>query len=235
MNLLKYFLAVIVAAVICVFAAQWYYTGRISITSAIRSIKSHISLEMYYMNKHKMFKSEPTNEGCIVFLGDSLTDFLNLDELLPGMNVINRGIGGDTTKGVLQRLDEVIRHKPAKLFLLIGTNDIAYEVSPEKITDNIRRIITRIKEGSPGTKIYLQTLLPTNSAFNTNSTNRPNEKINAVNKNLRPLAAETGCELVDLNALLSENGELPRRYTSDGLHINVEAQRKWIEHIKPLL
>lgn len=227
MKLAKYFLAVIVTAVICVFGMRWHYTGRIT-----RAKPDNVIHNSYYMMKQSMFNNARTNEGCVIFLGDSITDFLNLDELLPGVDALNRGIAGDTTFGVLHRLDEVIRHKPSKLFLLIGVNDIAYGVSPEKITDNIRQIITRIKEGSPETKIYLQTITPTNSALYKQS---PNDKINAVNKMLKPLAGELGCELVDLNALLSENGELPARYTFDGLHINGEAAKKWIEHIKPLL
>ena len=225
MKLLKYFIVVIVTALICILGVRFYYTGRSARTRDITE-------SSFYRMKHDMFTNAKTNEGCIIFLGDSLTDFLNLDELLPGVNVINRGITADTTYGVLQRLGEVIRHKPAKIFLLIGTNDIALGVSPEKIASNIHAIITRIKEDSPGTKIYLQTLLPTNSSFNTN---RPNDKINAVNEILKTLALETGCEIVDLNALLSENGELPGRYTFDGLHINGEASQKWIDFIKPLL
>ena len=75
-------------------------------------------------------------------------------------------------------------------------------------------------------------MLPTNSSLHRD---RPNDKINAVNEMLKPIAVETGCELVDLHALLSENGELPGRYTFDGLHINGEASQKWIDFIKPLL
>lgn len=227
MKLAKYFLAVIVTAVICVFGMRWNYTGRITWAKP-----DNVIHDPYYMMKQSMFNNARTNEGCVIFLGDSLTDWLNLDELLPEVNALNRGIAADTTSGVLQRLDEVIRHKPSKLFLLIGVNDIAMGVGPEKITDNIRQVITRLKEGTPETKIYLQTLLPTNSALHKQ---RPNDKINAVNKMLKSLAVESGCELVDLNALLSENGELPARYTFDGLHINGEAAKKWIEHIKPLL
>ena len=228
MKLTKYILVIAVTAVICFFGMRWHYIGKITARAKPQDITSN----SFYRMKHDMFTNAKTNEGCVIFLGDSLTDFLNLNELLPGINAINRGIAGDTTRGVLHRLDEVIRHKPEKLFLLIGTNDIAIGVSPEKIASNIREIITRIKEGTPGTKIYLQTLLPTNSSLHRD---RPNDKINAVNEMLKPIAVETGCELVDLHALLSENGELPGRYTFDGLHINGEASQKWIDFIKPLL
>ena len=189
-------------------------------------------MDDYYSVKHSMFLNAPVSEGSVIFLGDSLTDWLSLNELLPGVRVLNRGIAGDTTTGVLQRLDEVIRHKPAKLFLLIGTNDIAMGVSERKITSNIREIITRIQEGSPSTTIYLQTLIPVNSRY---MGYRHNMKIDVVNEVLRGVAGEKGCVLVDLYEIFAENGELPLKYTFDGLHLNGEGAVKWIEFVAPLV
>ena len=189
-------------------------------------------MDDYYRVKHSMFLSAPVSEGSVIFLGDSLTDWLSLSELLPGVRVLNRGIAGDTTTGVLQRLNEVIRHKPAKLFLLIGTNDIAMGVSERRITSNIREIITRLQEGSPSTTVYLQTLIPVNSKY---MGYRHNMKIDVVNDVLRGIAGEKGCVLVDLYEIFAENGELPLKYTFDGLHLNGEGAVKWIEFVAPLV
>ena len=228
MKLLKYFLVVIVTAAICVFGVRWHYTrGRIS-----RRTAGSVIMDGYYRVKHSMFINAPLNEGCVIFLGDSLTDWLSLNELLPGINVINRGIAGDTTIGVLHRLDEVIRHKPAKIFLLIGTNDIAMGMSERKIIDNIREIIRRIHEGSQESKIYLQTLIPVNSKY---MGYRHNMKIETVNDVIRRIVGELDCTLVDLYEIFADNGELPERYTFDGLHLNGEGALKWIDFIKPLL
>ncbi|MBQ4430242.1 MAG: hypothetical protein II877_01975 [Synergistaceae bacterium] len=183
-------------------------------------------MDYYYRVKHSMFLNTPVSEGSVIFLGDSLTDWLCLNELLPGVHVLNRGIAGDTTAGVLHRLDEVIRHKPAKLFLLIGTNDIALGTGEREITANIREIVRRIQEGSPSTAIYLQTLIPVNSRY---MGYRHNMKIETVNDVLRGIAGEACCVLVDLHGLFAENGELPLRYTFDGLHLNGEGAVKWIE------
>ena len=114
------------------------------------------------------------------------------------------------------------------MFLLIGTNDIAMGTSERKITDNIREIITRFQEGSPSTAIYLQTLIPVNSRY---MGYRHNMKIDVVNDVLRGIAGEKGCVLVDLYGLFEENGELPLRYTFDGLHLNGEGAVRWMEAI----
>jgi lysophospholipase L1-like esterase len=69
--------------------------------------------------------------GSIVFLGDSITDFFRVNEFFPGVYVINRGISGDTTDGVLNRLAEsVYELSPSKIFLMIGTNDLGNRAVP---------------------------------------------------------------------------------------------------------
>jgi len=66
----------------------------------------------------------------IVMLGDSLTEWGNWHELVPEHRVINRGIAGDTSSGVLDRLQEVIERRPKVVFVMIGTNDIGLQSAP---------------------------------------------------------------------------------------------------------
>ena len=85
------------------------------------------------------FKSEPMVTGKIVFLGNSITEMGDWKKLTGDSTVINRGIGGDITFGILQRLDEVLNRKPSKIFLLIGINDIGKDIPPAVIADNIKK------------------------------------------------------------------------------------------------
>ena len=227
MKTLKLLVLLLVTATICVIGTRWHYTGRIG-----RRTAASVIMDNYYRIKHSMFLNTPASEGSIIFLGDSLTDYMQLDELLPDFRVLNRGIAGDTTIGVLNRLDEVIRHKPAKLFLLIGTNDIALGTSERKITDNIREIIRRVKEAAPECRIYLQTLIPVNSKY---MGYRHNMKIEIVNDVILRIAGETDCIVANLYELFAEDGELPLRYTFDGLHLNGEGAVKWTEYILPFV
>jgi len=60
----------------------------------------------------------------IVFLGDSLTSACEWHELFGNnLTILNRGIGGDTSAGVLKRIPTVAVLRPAAVFLMIGTND----------------------------------------------------------------------------------------------------------------
>src|SRR5690606_80868 len=118
-----------------------------------------------YELKTAQFKMFANSSKDVIFLGNSITAGTDWHELLDMPNAKNRGISGDITFGVLERLDEVIEGKPAKVFVLIGINDVSRNIPDEVILANYSRIINRIQEGSPKTKIYFQTLLPTNSSF----------------------------------------------------------------------
>ncbi len=185
----------------------------------------------YYTQKVKEFKAMPVTEGSIVFLGDSITDLVNFDEFLPSYRIINRGISGDTTSGVLRRLGEVISRRPRKLFLLIGTNDIGRGIRTEPIARNIREIVSRVQEKSPQTRIYLQAVFPTRG-----NVSRHNSLIQELNAEIKAIAREKHCTFVDLYPLLLDSdGELADEYTVDGLHLSDSGNAKWLAHVVPYL
>ena len=76
------------------------------------------------------------------------------NELFPRKRVKNRGISGDTSEGVYDRLDALVKGKPAKIFILIGINDISRGIEVETIVQNMKRIVEKIQNESPKTKIY---------------------------------------------------------------------------------
>ncbi|MFB9863603.1 GDSL-type esterase/lipase family protein [Rufibacter immobilis] len=187
-----------------------------------------------YDLKVAQFKSYPNSPNDIIFLGNSLTANTDWAELLGMPNVKNRGISGDITYGVLERLDEVIEGKPAKVFILIGINDISRNVPDQLILGNYQKMISRIKAGSPKTKIYFQTLLPTNESFGKFKNHyHKEEHILWVNNALKELAKKEKIELIDLYPnFLDANKKLVKEYTHDGLHLTVAGYQKWVEVLK---
>ncbi len=191
-------------------------------------------INVYYLVKTKIYEAMPKYDDEIIFLGDSLTDYIQFHEIFPDFRVINRGIAGDTTTGVLNRLDEIISRKPAKLFIEIGLNDIVFNVAPADIAANIRKIIERVKTGSPATKIYLETLLPVvnNGKF---ETRRPSNIINSVNELLPEIAKDLDCKLLDIHKFFAEDDIMPERYTVDGVHMNGTGILKWMKFLEPYI
>ncbi|SRR5690554_2703937 len=183
------------------------------------------------------FKTYPNADTDIIFLGNSLTAGTKWHELLEDPNCKNRGISGDTTFGILERLDEVVEGNPAKVFLLIGINDISRNFPVETILKNHRKIVKRIQDQSPRTKIYLQTLLPVNNTFDRYPNHYNKDfQIAAVNEGLKQLAQDYGLVLVDLHPhFLDQNGRLSKAYTEEGLHLNADGYLLWAQILKPYI
>ncbi|WP_217352119.1 GDSL-type esterase/lipase family protein [Capnocytophaga sp. oral taxon 878] len=112
----------------------------------------------FYMQRASLFSKLPITPKDIVFIGNSITNGAEWAELFPQKHVKNRGISGDTSEGVYDRLDPVVKGKPAKIFILIGINDISRGIKVENIVMNMRRIVEKIQTESPKTKIYIQTI-----------------------------------------------------------------------------
>lgn len=178
-----------------------------------------------------LFRSYPNSSKDIIFLGNSITAGVDWMELLGNINARNRGISGDITFGVLERLSEVTEGKPAKVFILIGINDISRNIPDSFILSNYKKIVERIKKESPSTKIYFQTLLPVNNEF-TQFKNHYNkdEHILHVNEELKKLAQKEKITLVDLYPhFLNAEKKLDKKYTVDGLHLNADGYKMWKE------
>jgi len=178
--------------------------------------------------------------GGIVFVGDSITDFFRLNEFFHGVYIINRGIGGDTTDGVLKRLSEsVFDLSPSKVFILIGTNDIGENKSYDHIIGNIALIIDKIQNKCPEAKIYLQSIYPVSKAKDKKIKKfivgkRSNEKIRRVNEGLKRIAKEKDVEYIDVYShLTDEDGNLKLEYTIEGLHLTVEGYRACANVLRP--
>jgi predicted alpha-1,2-mannosidase len=187
------------------------------------------AVRAYYYHKKEHFESLPDTEGEIIFLGNSITDNCEWAELFGNPSIKNRGIGGDDTDGVLERLDEVTSSKPSKIFLMIGTNDLAYGKSAEHVLENIGIILDRIHSDSPGTRIYLQSILPVDEAVHYT---RKNSEIQNINRGLEKMAGERGLIYIDLHSKFSnEEGILDKQYSLDGLHLNGEGYLYWKELI----
>lgn len=193
-------------------------------------------LPEHYARRVAQFESENVTEGRIVFLGNSITEGGKWDQLTGDATVVNRGIGGDITFGVLKRLDAIIKSRPSKLFLLIGINDIGKDIPPAVIADNIRKIVERFKAGSPDTKIYVQTILPVNPGVrNFPQHYDKNEFVKTTNAHIQNVVSSLGVTLVDTFKLFADDDELlKQQYTGDGLHLNPGGYELWVNHLKAI-
>jgi lysophospholipase L1-like esterase len=192
----------------------------------------------YYNQRLSLFEKMPDTKGEIIFLGNSITDGSEWCELLDNPKVKNRGISGDTTEGVLFRLNEVTRSKPAKVFLLIGTNDLSRGISKDSVFCNICKIADRIRKDSPRTKVFVQSILPVNDSFGLfkNHTNKT-EEVLWVNARLKEWCTKENVGFVDLYSRfkLPDSEKMNPKYTNDGLHLLGDGYLLWAEILNPYL
>jgi lysophospholipase L1-like esterase len=186
-------------------------------------------LTTYYEQKVSLFRLLPSKKNAIIFLGNSITDIGEWAEIWQHPRVINRGVSSDNTFGVMARLDEVTQHQPAKIFVMIGINDIARGTPVATILSNYSRIISEIKSASPRTQVYIQSVLPTNNSFSQFVRHQNKDsQIREVNEGLAQLALQEGLDYIHLYPhFLDETGKLSSDYTNDGLHLNGAGYMLW--------
>lgn len=157
-------------------------------------------------------------DGTVVFLGDSITQFCDLERFYPGLPAVNRGISGDTTAGMLERTDaDVCALAPAVAVVHGGVNDIFLGTDDDTVVENLLAIVDRIRQTLPDTQVIVQSLYPV-SGYGAEAVNG---YVRAVNERLRDRADQAGYAYADVYAALAaEDGQLTPGYADDGLHPN---------------
>lgn len=188
----------------------------------------------HYLARNEVFAKMPYRKNAVVFLGNSITEAGKWSEILPGVPVQNRGISGDNTFGVLARLPRIVAGKPAKIFLMIGVNDLKREVPVPVIIDNYRRIVAMIRKASPRTRIYLQSVLPVNDSMLIEPFRKvTNSDVAKLNADLQELARGRRVCYVNLHEVFAdERGQLKKEETPDGLHLKIPSYVAWVNYLQ---
>lgn len=193
----------------------------------------------FYYQRASLFEKLKTTPNDIVFIGNSITNGAEWSELFDNKNIKNRGISGDICMGLYDRMDIITKGMPAKIFLLIGVNDIGRGASSDSVVVGINRIIDKIQYDSPTTEIYLQSILPLNDCFDMfNGHTKRWSEIKPLNKRLEELTkTKKQVTYIDLYSKFVEPGteKLNPLFTNDGLHLMGEGYMKWVEIISPYI
>ena len=162
----------------------------------------------------------------ILFFGDSLTARYDLDFYFPKKNVINKGVGGEKTEDLLERIDkDVYEYNPSKIFVQCGINDIINDIDKEDILLNIRTIITGIKVNRSYAKVYMESLYPVNEKKVKDSDNEKHRKLNnkqikEYNEEIKKICEDNSIIYINVfDEMTDKDGNLKELYTNDGLHL----------------
>lgn len=236
---LKFIVALMVLTTVAYFGYRLYRDNKTS-----RIIEQTLNGE-HWTQRMKEFTSEPDTTEEMIFLGNSITEGFDLS-VFKRADLLNRGISGDFTSGVLKRLPEITARKPKKIFLMIGINDIIEKVPLDDICSNYEQIIQRIREATPRTKLYIQSTLPVifgRSSERTNDHSRQfteswvtsgasvNTIVKEYNERLKQLGEKHGLTYIDLHSHFLKDEALDKELTYDGVHLATNGYVLWRQQV----
>ncbi len=174
----------------------------------------------FYFQRSSLFSELPVGKKDIVFLGDSQTNGCEWHELL----------------GMKNRVDPIVEGQPAKVFILGGVNDISHDLTPDSLCTSMEKLIVKIKQGSPRTKIYLQSLLPIDNSFGRYRKMVGKEQVIVeTNRLYKEMAERHGVTWIDLYSKMVDpaTGSMRKGLTNDGLHLLGAGYLVWRDAVLP--
>ena len=233
----------VVTIMIFVFLIVYTVGTNIKIESPKKEEKLKVK-EKVEVPKKEVKSYNPYAKENYLFLGDSITDFYDLDIYYKDLPVVNSGKSGHKCEDILKDMENrVYKYNPTKVFLLIGTNDIAFtEITNEELVDQIIEICNEIEKHRKNVKIYVESIYPVNRNTDNDKVSlsmvnkRNNTRIQEINKRLEAALKDTDYKYIDMySALADENGDLKLDYTNDGLHMSDEGYKVITKEIKKII
>lgn len=168
----------------------------------------------------------------ICFLGNSITFHSDFQKDYPEKKIVNLGYSGDDIEGMIIRNKQVASVKPDKIFVMAGYNDLMKRhISIDDFKELYKQLIDTLKQSNPQSELYLESILPVNHQINSKVFSK-NRLIDA-NHAIKELADEYSLKYIDLFSLYADqDNELPQELTSDGVHLNLSAYKRWSDALK---
>lgn len=163
--------------------------------------------------------------GSLLFLGDSLIAGGDWAAWFPEHEAINRGIPGETTDALLNRIDAVLAEHPDAIVLLSGSNDLAQRLGVEHVVRNLEYALVAIRRDLPSVRMLLLSILPRSSEFA--------GAIRDANRHLRQFAPSVNAQYLDLWPALSSADALAPEFSDDGVHLNASGYQAWLAELRP--
>lgn len=190
-------------------------------------------LYYYQLKRQTIYDLLPVKNSAIVFAGDSHIQYYDLQEFFPEYETINRGIAGDYTAGLINRMDSFLKGQPKEIVFEVGFNDLWHGEKVDSIVNNYRIIINKVKAKSLAIKIVFVSVLPSDANI---KNVRAKPLIIALNDGLLHLCKTNNIPYVDVYSKLSDKGALNAQYNGgDGIHLNGEGYVVFTKELKPYL
>ncbi|UKK36214.1 hypothetical protein GVI60_06855 [Citrobacter freundii] len=178
-------------------------------------------------DRETLFKSF-IPKGEVAFLGDSITEGANWDQIFSNKKIANFGIGGNTIVGMVNISDLVVESGAKKIFIMGGVNDFSeMGYSVDKVFESYKKLIDKFNLNER--TVFVQSTLKTKDTS-------VNSKIESLNSKLMDYCQNSGnCKFIDINKDMLDGNLLSSSFTTDGTHLNGYGYKKWYDAIKNLV
>ncbi|MCG9545992.1 GDSL-type esterase/lipase family protein [Vibrio sp. Isolate33] len=184
------------------------------------------SMSRYIMTSDNHRHFSPNAD--LVMFGDSITEWAPWADIFRDVSMVNRGLAGDTTIGMLRRIDTTLNVKPKLVCFMAGINDLAQGYDVEHIYQNYIDMLKVWQENN--IRILVQSTLYVGSKLQS-----LNPSVEQLNRKIGEYCAQQGIAFLDVNSVLSPNKLLSNEYSCDDLHLNAKAYQAWSEVLQPAI
>ncbi|MEZ8786502.1 SGNH/GDSL hydrolase family protein [Vibrio splendidus] len=184
------------------------------------------SMSRYIMTSDNHRHFSPNAD--LVMFGDSITEWAPWADIFRDVSMVNRGLAGDTTTGMLHRIDTTLNVKPKLVCFMAGINDLAQGYDVEHIYQNYIDMLKVWQEND--IRILVQSTLYVGSKLQ-----GLNPSVELLNSKISEYCSQQGIAFLDVNSVLSPNQLLSNEYSCDDLHLNAKAYQVWAEVLQPAI
>ncbi|MEZ8650723.1 SGNH/GDSL hydrolase family protein [Vibrio splendidus] len=182
------------------------------------------SMSRYIMTSDNHRHFSPNAD--LVMFGDSITEWAPWADIFRDVSMVNRGLAGDTTTGMLRRIDTTLNVKPKLVCFMAGVNDLAQGYDVEYIYQNYIDMLKVWQEND--IRILVQSTLYVGSKLQ-----GLNPSVELLNSKISEYCSQQGIAFLDVNSVLSPNQLLLNEYSCDDLHLNAKAYQAWSKVLQP--
>ena len=173
----------------------------------------------------------------VVMLGNSLTENGGnwAERLGTRLKVVNRGIIGDNTVGMTERLCQIAPYRPRAIFLMAGINDMSNNLSAQQVAQRVIALIDTIRRQAPQTELFVQSILPINESNGRWKTlTGRTDDIPWANMLIKAYCESSGITYVDIFRRMTRgrSNTLRTELTTDGLHLSPDGYKLWCFELK---
>ena len=184
------------------------------------------SMSRYIMTSDNHRHFSPNAD--LVMFGDSITEWAPWADIFRDVSMVNRGLAGDTTTGMLRRIDTTLNVKPKLVCFMAGINDLAQGYDVDHIYQNYIDMLKVWQEND--IRILVQSTLYVGSKLQ-----GLNPSVELLNRKVSEYCSQQGIAFLDVNSVLSPNQILSNEYSCDDLHLNAKAYQVWAEVLQPAI